>query len=215
MPVVSARETPISGLRNMMPSRCITCGIPASASTPPLRNSPISTVSAWSSNVWASNTTAAFSSRAAPHNSPYRASRAAASTPSPCTCTLAVRTATGARPQSRHRSAVKVATRSEPDCKPWSTITAPHRKPRLAQTIRQTADSAIESRPPEQATSTKGASGAAWCSPCRANSGDCIPNPTDSNASRTAPIALRNRAEYAMPHHPPYRYRSAITARPA
>ena len=81
MPVVSARVRRRNGRANRTPSRSTIRGIPASESSPEDRSTSISTVSAWSSPVWASSTHAADSRRAVSASARYRASRAAASTP--------------------------------------------------------------------------------------------------------------------------------------
>lgn len=74
---------------------------------------------------------------------------------------------TGDSPSSVRRSTTSSARRSEPGCRPWSTVMPPARMPSLGASKARAEASAIESAPPEHATSTSGVDG---CS-CGAGAG--------------------------------------------
>ncbi len=61
------------------------------------------------------------------------------------------------RGQAQRR--LRAARRSEPGCRPWSTVMPPARRPSLGASKARAEASAMESAPPEQATSTSGGDG--------------------------------------------------------
>ena len=141
---VSARRRPSSG-RSQGGSQV---RMPARDRAPEPRPRPSSTVSAWSSRVWPSRTGESGCGRAV-RSAPYRTRRAAASRPPPPSTTTPC---TAAGTPWATRSATSAALRSaEPSCNPWS-ITATCTRP--GATARAAASRAVESAPPEHATSS-------------------------------------------------------------
>ena len=124
---VSVRRSPRNG-RRTMPS---IAGMPASERGPEPRPRPSSTVSAWSSRVWASSTASTGRDR----STAYLASRAAASGP-PSVPTSTV-TTSASRPSARACSAARSATSAESGWSPWSTTTAPAVQPAFGRDERQ------------------------------------------------------------------------------
>ncbi len=136
---VSARRTPNSGrYHGGSHGR-----MPAIDREPEPRPSPSSTVSAWSSRVWASSTGA---SRRASSIAPYRAVRAAASGP-PAVPTSTQSTWASTHPNDSACSCAFAATSPESGCSRWSTISAV-----VGLQAAATAVSASESAPPDSAT---------------------------------------------------------------
>ncbi|GMA87702.1 hypothetical protein GCM10025868_29520 [Angustibacter aerolatus] len=80
--------------------------------------------------------------------------RAAASGPLPSAATPTVSTRTGASPSAVQVAAAAATTSADPCWRPWSTSTAPARRPARGATKAVAAASASESGPPLTATST-------------------------------------------------------------
>ncbi len=127
--------------------------MPRAPRSPAPRPSRRIRVSTWSSSVWAV-AMASYPTRSAKASSaPYRARRAAASTPPvPWTCTRRQSHRTPRRRQSR---ATYRASAAEPGRSWWSTVPTPRsRSSSDARSLRANR-SATESGPPETATSTR------------------------------------------------------------
>src|SRR3954469_7327052 len=125
--------------------------MPAMERGPDPRPRPSSTVSAWSSRVWAR------AMRAPPSTAARRAAErdgggAASGPPSRPTSTRT--TVTGSSPRLRNSSAVRSARAAEPAWSPWSTVTAPAGRPARGASNAIAAASARESAPPLHATRT-------------------------------------------------------------
>src|SRR5690606_37674677 len=121
---------------------------------PAPRMSASSTVSAWSSRVCPSRTAWAPCRSAARSSAAYRASLAAASGP-PEPSTRTATASEGSSPMSRPHSAMWAARSAEPSWRPWSTLTSPARRPARGAQKASVSARAMESGPPEQATSTR------------------------------------------------------------
>ncbi len=124
---VSSRRTSSSGrAKTSNPRR-----MPARDRPPEPRARPSSTVSAWSSRVWPSRTTAAEGRSATSSSTAYRASRAAASGPSPAASTRTVAVIVSSAPSAAICSTTRAAWSADPAWSPWSTVTPTTRWSRL------------------------------------------------------------------------------------